>query len=176
MDPRIERTRTKIKNALLAQLAMSPLSDVTVTSVCDTANVNRSTFYVYYDNVTDCFNEIADEVIEEMGQALHAEKNCSVEMYLRIYIRTALKHRVVFKTVHSMDISNPMIEKLAVLLSESTHIDASFPQNDKNLAMSFLFSGFYGLVAAWLLNGCKVTEDEIVQILKDSINSAYSNF
>ena len=176
MDQRKERTRTKIKNALLERLAASPLSDITVTSVCDTANVNRSTFYAHYDNVMDCFNEIADEIVEEMRQSLYAEKNRTAEMYFRIYVRTAMKHRGVFKAIHSMDINNPMIEKMTVLFYESTHIDVFVPKNDENLAMSYFFSGFYGLIAAWLRGGCKATEDEIVQILRGSIYYAHLKF
>lgn len=66
MDKRILKTKEKLQSALRILLEKKDVSDITVSSLCEVADINRSTFYVYYSNIQDCFEEITDSIMDEM--------------------------------------------------------------------------------------------------------------
>ena len=43
----------KMNNALINLLDKKDFEDITVKEICQTASVNRSTFYLHYDNTYD---------------------------------------------------------------------------------------------------------------------------
>lgn len=59
---RAQETRERLKLALLDMLARDDILDVTVSALCDEAEVNRSTFYSHYDSVAELMDEIEQEI------------------------------------------------------------------------------------------------------------------
>jgi AcrR family transcriptional regulator len=77
-DRRITRTRNKLKNALIKQLAEKSFDDVTVTDICKTADVTRVTFYTHYSGKQDLLKEIITETSETIRanyRQLQAQNN-----------------------------------------------------------------------------------------------------
>ncbi len=62
-DRRVSKTRNAITNTLLQMMEKQPLSEITISSLTERANVNRKTFYNHYESV--------DAVLSEL------ENNCS---------------------------------------------------------------------------------------------------
>lgn len=166
MDNRIFKTKKKIKDSLVNILNKKRLHDISVSEVCKKANVDRSTFYVYYNNVSDVFEEIGDEIAEEMKTMILSKDKNDNKTYLRVYFQLARKHRTVFKEMHSTNIHNPIIKKLTKVNSELLNTDLYIPKDNENLELTFIFSGFYGLVESWLNNGCKESDDELINVLE----------
>ena len=63
---RVHMTKTLIKNALLELLEQQELTNITVTAVCDTADVHRSTFYKYYTDTADLMKEIEQDLMDQI--------------------------------------------------------------------------------------------------------------
>lgn len=63
---RVRYTRMALRESLLAQLATTPLGKISVTRVCEQADVNRSTFYMYYKDVYDLMEQIENDFYEEL--------------------------------------------------------------------------------------------------------------
>lgn len=166
MDNRIFNTKKKIKDSLVKLLSKKRLYDISVSELCQTANVNRSTFYVYYNNVYEVFEEIGDEIAKEMKEMLVKMDRTDHSVYLRVYFTLAKKHMTIFKEIHSTNIHNPIIQKLAEVNSELLNSNVSVPKKTENLELTFVLSGFYGLVETWLNNGCKESDDDLIQVLK----------
>jgi len=57
IDRRVRRTKKAIHDSILEILAKKPLTEITVTELCNKADINRKTFYIYYNTPTDVFNE-----------------------------------------------------------------------------------------------------------------------
>ena len=50
-------TATKMDLALISLLKKKPFEYITVSEICETAGVNRSTFYLHYETVSDLLDE-----------------------------------------------------------------------------------------------------------------------
>lgn len=60
-----EKTETAIINALtkLSKRKHS-ISDISVTELCQVANISRSTFYLHYSDINSIFNNVGDKFLE----------------------------------------------------------------------------------------------------------------
>jgi AcrR family transcriptional regulator len=80
MDRRTQRTRRALYSALLRTLTQRPWEEIDVQSLCDVANVGRSTFYSHFQNrellLQACFTDICQSFVEA-GAARHASSEYS---------------------------------------------------------------------------------------------------
>ena len=63
-DRRIESTRNRPGNALIALIEEKPIDEVTVREVLDRAGVGRYTFYVHYSDKEDLFLSVLEQGLE----------------------------------------------------------------------------------------------------------------
>ena len=68
MDKRIIRTRTAVFNAVFELATEKELDRISVVELCDRAGINKSTFYLHYKSLNDCFqkcfNLFTDKILE----------------------------------------------------------------------------------------------------------------
>ena len=50
-DRRIRYTRYALQNALIVCMQQKPFNRITVREICETADINRSTFYMHYKDI-----------------------------------------------------------------------------------------------------------------------------
>ena len=56
-------TAVKMDEALIALLEKKEFSYITVKEICETAAVNRSTFYLHYENTADLLKEATQHIL-----------------------------------------------------------------------------------------------------------------
>jgi len=72
MDRRVKYTKTMLKDALVQLMQKQHISGISVKSLCDIADINRSTFYTHYTDQYDLLRHIEEEVMDNLK--LHLEK------------------------------------------------------------------------------------------------------
>ena len=60
-------TAVRFDKALLSLLETKPFAYITVSQVCEKAGVNRSTFYLHYENTDDLLKETTAYVLEHFS-------------------------------------------------------------------------------------------------------------
>ena len=60
MDKRIVKTRKAVFNAVLDLAAQKEIDKITVVELCQKAGINKSTFYLHYKSIEDCFQSCFD--------------------------------------------------------------------------------------------------------------------
>lgn len=65
-DRRIRYTRYALQNALIACMQQKPFNRITVREICETADINRSTFYMHYKDIYELLDEIEEQVYQEI--------------------------------------------------------------------------------------------------------------
>jgi AcrR family transcriptional regulator len=62
-DPRVRYTRKILKDSLIELMKTRAAAEIGIKEICALAEVSRSTFYTYYDDVYHLLEEIEEEVI-----------------------------------------------------------------------------------------------------------------
>lgn len=65
-DRRTKYTKMFLKEAILDLLQEKPLHKVTVTELCQISEINRTTFYRYYADPFDLFDQIKEEFVHDL--------------------------------------------------------------------------------------------------------------
>ena len=63
MITRKEMTRMLLKEGLLSCLKNHSFESITVTLLCKTSGITRSTFYLYYSNIMEIVDDLVDDAI-----------------------------------------------------------------------------------------------------------------
>lgn len=148
MDHRIEKTKRSIYNAFIELRAKKPLEKLTVKELCEKAQINKSTFYVYYHDVYDLSEKIENEVISEVVKNLVNTKEIltdpagfSVKLFLGYSAQNSL-----ISTVFSGTRAGQLPLKIEASLKET--IFTNYPQYkddiDFNIRLTYcIYGGFY---------------------------------
>lgn len=71
MNRKIQMTKRFIRLALFECLKEKDINKITISSLCEKADINRSTFYKYYGSQYDVIKEMEQEVIQLINKQLN---------------------------------------------------------------------------------------------------------
>ncbi|HQB32354.1 MAG TPA: hypothetical protein PLI19_03375 [Erysipelotrichaceae bacterium] len=69
-DARVRYTRKVLKESFLTLLKDNPVNKITVKKVCESAHLNRATFYTHYSDCFDLLESIEQELLTAFQKAL----------------------------------------------------------------------------------------------------------
>ena len=169
--------------ALISLLKKKSFDYITVSEICKTAGVNRSTFYLHYETVGDLLEETTRYLLTDFlsyfstdTQAIaHNLKNCPLdelvfvgEKYLTPYLTYIKDHKEVFgavllhvKTLGFDEVYRRMFENIFNPILERFH----YPPKDRQYVMMYYLNGLHAIVCEWLKNGCDKSIGELSQII-----------
>lgn len=161
--------KKSIQKAFRALLKEYALDRITVTLICEKANVNRQTFYYYYQNIIDLlkdilFVEIYDEV--NRGRAYDTWKHgfltttrfihSNHEMFMNIYTSSYWEEVNRYFT----EISNTLL--LGVLDECIANTDSAIREEDKHFMVEYYRIVFNGIMTEWTKAGMTLTPEELL--------------
>jgi AcrR family transcriptional regulator len=103
-----------MNKALISLLEEKSFEYITVSEICKRAEVNRSTFYLHYENTVDLLNETARFLLDDFAAYFNVgvenitnkfkensldELNFISDEYLHPYLLYIKENRIVFSTV-----------------------------------------------------------------------------
>ena len=168
-------TAQKMDRALLALLEKKNFEYVTVAEICRTAGVNRSTFYLHYENTVDLLDETTRYVIDDFltyFQALPAgpaeEGSFMQEKYVLPYLTYIRDNRRVFMTalkhLNTMGFETYYDRLFSHIFSpilDEHHVPAAH----KGYIMKFYLTGVTAVAMEWLKRDCAEPLEDICGII-----------
>ena len=67
---RVRMTKKLIKEAYVELLETNPDKRLSITDICKCADINRSTFYMHYEDVNQLIKEIEDDVLAQIPKTI----------------------------------------------------------------------------------------------------------
>ena len=175
-------TATKMDLALISLLKKKPFEYITVREICETAGVNRSTFYLHYETISDLLNETARYLLDDFltyfnfdtKSAMFNLSDCSLDelvfisdKYLTPYLTYIKDNNEVFKVALAQnkilgfeDVYKRMFENIFNPILERFH----YPSDIRQYVMMYYLNGINAIIVEWLKNGCDKSTDEISKI------------
>ncbi len=176
-------TATKMDLALISLLKKKSFEYITVSEICKTAGVNRSTFYLHYETVGDLLNETARYLLNDFFSYFYTDTqsvslnlmDCELselvficDEYLTPYLSYIKDHKDVFETALSHnktfgfeDVYNRMYENIFNPILDRFN----YPLNYRQYVMMYYLNGINAIVIEWLRNKCDKTVKEVSEII-----------
>lgn len=79
IDTRVQYTKERLRHALLALLQEKTVDRITIKELCDTAGLNRGTFYLHYDCPAALLKDIEANFLEENTKLFDSFWRCGRE-------------------------------------------------------------------------------------------------
>ena len=182
-------TAVRMNEALIKLLEKKEFEYITIKEICAVAGVNRSTFYLHYENTSDLLKETTRYILDKHLGYYSAETKLITERFVNCDLRdlvfikeefvipylTFVKEnqrvfRVSVKRFDSMNMGR-VYEKMFNHIFDPILTRFKVPQEEKAYLIKFYLTGIFGIVSEWLNKRC---EDEISLIAKIIINCVNS--
>ncbi|MEU7015888.1 TetR/AcrR family transcriptional regulator [Streptomyces sp. NPDC046385] len=167
-DPRSERTRARLRAALLEECASGPLDKVGVAALVRRAGVGRATFYVHYADLEALAVDACAEIVREAVDALHAWRGApdpaSPPPALVDFFERLPQHRALYGALLSPGGGGPLGQVLHRDLrarSQAERTLAGAPEPE--LVASAVAATFAGVLADWLHGLIEATPAEVTE-------------
>ena len=186
-------TAKKMDKALISLLEEKSFEYITVSEICKKAGVNRSTFYLHYENTVDLLDETARFLLDDFMSYFNVdvkkftnkfkessldELNFISNKYLQPYLTYIKDNKSVFSTVllHSVSFGfNEIFRRLYENVFNPILERFNYPVADRQYAMMFYLNGITAIVKEWLKDDCKKTIGEVSQIIYGCIFGRENN-
>ncbi|RBP25182.1 MULTISPECIES: TetR/AcrR family transcriptional regulator [Bacillus] len=164
-DPRTVRSREMFQNAVFSLLCENPsISNLTVQKVATKAGLNRTTFYLHYQDIQDLLdqitNEISNELSNKIADLIHA-KDLSEKQKLTQLLDYLYIHRNYLFILFKM---NQFEEQLFLFLKELIETRRENTKKDlpdDYVAVDIKTASLVGIIIWWIRNGLHFSSDYI---------------
>lgn len=178
-DRRIIRTKNAIELAFLQLMKQKCISKITVKELCDLANINRKTFYTYYDKVSDVLTKIESEIVSEFENSIHDLKNKTPEITVTdifIIIKDLLdKHSKFVHQLVQIDNLAGLENKMKIILKKA--IQGTLPKvhlynvDILNISMEYIITGAVSMYIEWFCSDNQISFEMLSRLSIEFVNS-----
>lgn len=176
-NQRIRLTKQLIKDSLIKLLDNSEISKISIKSICDTAEINRSTFYKYYGSQYDVLSEIEDFHILKSQQILgnellktNAEVYASLELFCSYLEENKKSYRIITQNTGN-DFIKKILSYRQIQLLIINQLPDCYKKEDGSLICTFIVCGIYQILVEWLSTDCLRPSQEIAGLIHKLLNN-----
>jgi len=156
-----KKSQEQIEKIFLQLIQRKNIDEISVSTICEMAKLNRSTFYANYIDIYDLAEKIRKNMEIEFAQIqLSNNAKQNYDGYLNMF-RYIKDNQIFFKTYFKLEsISMNMPTEYRIELAEKYY-------NNKfiDYHIEFFRAGLNAVIKKWLNNGCSETPEEINEII-----------
>lgn len=166
-------TAIRMDKAFLELLEKKDFAFITVKEICESAGVNRSTFYLHYETIEDLLSESTEFIYKQFVTHMNEEPSdfiskidtCHLDElylitpnYMTPYLEYVKEHRRLFRTVTEkadtfrLDLT---YTKMFYHIFEPILKRFGVPESDRKYLMTFYIHGLNAIITEWLKSDCK---------------------
>jgi AcrR family transcriptional regulator len=189
IDRRIRKTKKALLQSLIELISKKKLSSITVKELTDLADVNRSTFYLYYRDIFDMVEQIEDEMFGEFNkifEKLRKESNIytkemttynSLVSFFTHMFEYVKDNASMIKILLGPDGDPSFIDKFKnAILQTEPPFNESVPKVKIHYLRPFIISGCVGVIQQWVMDDLKVSPKEMAVIVAEMITKSGESF
>ncbi len=179
---RVRYTRMALRESLLSLLQEYPLNKITVSQICEHADVNRSTFYLYYKDAYDLLDQIETELYEQIFQAVEgATRPLLGEETLQRIFEIIYKNRDLCRVIFGEYGDKSFLRKVGSIhkdrmLREWRHLAPSLDESTLNYLHTFASYANIGLLERWVASDFHETPAQLAAMVSKFPSRGFSPF
>lgn len=180
-------TARRMDEALLALLEKKDFAYINIREICALAEVNRSTFYLHYENTWDllqesleymhgeflsCFRQENMGIIEKLQTCPKEEMVFITPEYLLPYLTFIKEHQRLFRATmerpgsfSTQETYNKMFRYIFSPILERFEV----PEVERPYRMDFYVKGIAGVVERWLEDNCRLPVEDVSTLIQNCV-------
>ena len=180
-------TAIKMDEALITLLEKKEFEYITIKEICDKAGVNRSTFYLHYENTSDLLKETTHYIIDKhLAYYETDQKRISLQFetckrekllfitdeYLEPYLTFIKDNQRLFKvsikrfnSFNMNEVYGRMFEHIFNPILERFHV----PEKERAYVMKFYLTGVFAIVMEWIDRNCSDDMETVTRVITDCV-------
>ena len=180
-------TAIRMDETLISLLDKKDFEYITIKEICDTAGVNRSTFYLHYENTSDLLKETTRYIIDKhLAYYEIDQKRISLQFetckreellfitdeYLVPYLKFIKDNQRLFKvsikqfnSFNMNEVYGRMFEHIFNPILERFHV----PEKERAYVMKFYLTGVFAIVMEWLDKNCSDDMETVTRVITDCV-------
>lgn len=151
----------KIEKTFLQLIQKKSINEISVSTICELAELNRSTFYANYIDIYDLIEKVKDRMALEFSE-IQLSQNSKNDYYGYLSLFKYIKENpIFFKTYFKL-------EEISISKVVTYNIDLAkkYYNNEYiDYHIEFFRAGLNAIIKKWLNNGCIETPEEMSNIL-----------
>lgn len=166
---RVKMTKKMIKDAYIELLEINPDKRLSITEICKRADINRSTFYMHYEDVNQLVKEIEDEILNQIPYpAISEGVMLQKEQYIELlkgtfdFIRENRKQFILL--LSQLDNSDFKKRIVSTILEKYKGITISDNSLLSKYGYMFCINGVVGLLREWIKDNFPISSGELAKI------------
>ena len=180
-------TAIRMDEALITLLEKKDFEYITIKEICDTAGVNRSTFYLHYDNTSDLLKETTRYIVDKHLAYYEIDKQ-----RISLQFETCKREELLFITDEYLAPyltfikDNQRLFKVSIKQFHSMHMDEVYgkmfnhifdpilsrfqvPESERPYVIKFYLTGIFAVLMEWLNRDCSVDMSTVIRIITDCV-------
>ena len=140
---------------------------ITVREICETADINRSTFYMHYKDIYELLDEIEEQVYQEID-AIFSKESPSIHNMEQLLDYVQM-HKTLLECLLQQG-SGLAISRFSTILHAHygkylrRYAGNGFSAENEYL-YEFLYTGILGVLQKWLQNECKDDRNQVASVM-----------
>jgi len=160
-NKRRRESQEKIERVFVQLIQRKNITEISVSTICEKAGINRSTFYANYIDIYDLVEKVKETMADDFAEFQFAQNSKQDENgYLNLF-KHIKENQIFFKTYFKL-------EEISITPATNYHIDlATKYYNNEYIDyhIEFFRAGLNAIIKKWLNNGCQETPETMSNIL-----------
>ncbi len=173
LDRRQIKTKKAIIGAFIQLLQEKDISKITITELAKLANIDRKTFYLHYESISDLYNDLGNMAVALIKAEIIEFSSGNGSAYdFFSGINEIIREKIdLFKSIaKNNDFTDFMFMIKDILSNELTAIYGKESSNERlKLTAEFIASGTISMYLRWLKGDTGITMDELALIAAEMI-------
>ena len=181
VDRRVKYTIEMLKGALVEAMQKEHISKISVKSLCELADINRSTFYAHFRDQYDLLHHIEQEVLDTITRQLERQdfdgKGPISFQVLNLILKYVRQNASLFKALLS-DNCEPDIQREIMKLPDiiSVQIYEGLDERAKDYLSVFGITGCVSILQKWLQDGMPESTGQISELILQVLYHGIADF
>ena len=175
---KVRYTLNVLQEVYFELLREKPLYKITVTEICEAADIHRGTFYRYYKDIYDLQEKIEAELMEKIDKlipSIENEQTDLIDALLLEMINGRDKLRVVLSEIDNHHFSKALLEKIREVYYVK-FAELGIREKDYNAVFTFCTFGSLSIIHNWVNNSYKESPEYVLQMIKNLSRSAIEGY
>lgn len=176
-------TAKKLRDSLLSLLNKNDFEFITIKRICEEAGVNRSTFYLHYENTYDLLQELIEVLNTSFIESFNHKKlvvsnehldNLFLinDEYLIPYLDFIYQNRRVYKVIRSkpeiFKANDSYLEMYDNIFSPILN-KYNVQEEEKKYIINYFIQGLSAIIITWVIDDCLMPKEQIIKLIKECV-------